>query len=74
MSVFDIDSNIEHIDDNIRKYQEDILKESLYIFIGGVQSKNDLYLLDNICNGMIVTVYDEGYCLYIRTDDDWIKI
>ena len=74
MSVFDIDSNIEHIDDNIRKYQEDILKEASYIYASGVQSKNDLYLLDNICNGMIVTVCDEGYCLYIRTDDDWIKI
>lgn len=30
MSVFDIDSNIESIDDNIRKHQEDRLKKTGY--------------------------------------------
>ena len=74
MSIFDVDSNIKSIDDNIRKYHEDRLKNTGYIYKGCVQSKNDLHSLDNIYNGMIATVYNENYCPYVCMDGNWIKI
>lgn len=74
MSVFDVDSNIESIDDNIRKYQEDRLKKTGYIYTACVQSKNDLCSLDNIYNGMIATVYNENYCPYVYANGNWIKL
>ena len=74
MSVFDVDSNIESIDDNIRKYQEDRLKKTGYWDNACVQSYNDLHSLDNIYNGMIATVYNENYCSYVCIDGNWIKI
>ena len=74
MSVFDVDSNIESIDDNIRKYYADRLKETSYWYAACVQSKNDLGTLDNIYNGMIATVFNENYCPYVCMDGNWIKI
>ena len=74
MSVFDVDSNIESIDNNIRKYQEDRLKKTGYWYTSCVQSYNDLHSLDNIYNGMVATVYNENYCAYVCVDGNWIKI
>lgn len=74
MSIFDVDSNIESIDDNIRKYREDRLKRTGYWYAACVQSKNDLQSLDNIYNGMIATVYNENCCPYVCVDGNWIKI
>ena len=74
MSVFDVDNNIESIDDNIRKYHKDKLKKTGYWYNACVQSKNDLHSLDNIYNGMIATVYNENYCPYVCVDGNWIKI
>ena len=74
MSVFDVDSNIESIDDNIRKYHEDRLKKTGYWYTACVQSKNDLHQLDNIYNGMVATVYNENYRTYVCIDGDWIKM
>ena len=74
MSVFDVDSNIESIDDNIRKHNEDRLKKTGYWYTSCVQSYNDLHSLDNIYNGTIATVYNENYCPYVCMDGNWIKI
>ena len=74
MSVFDVDSNIESIDDNIRKHNEDRLKKTGYWYTVCVQSYNDLHSLDNIYNGMIATVYNENYCPYVCIDGNWRKI
>lgn len=74
MSIFDVDSNIESIDDNIRKHQEDRLNTTGYIYTACVRSKNDLYSLDSIYNGMIATVCNENYCPYVCMDGNWIKI
>ena len=74
MSIFDVDSNIESIDDNIRKYREDRLRETCYIYNACIQSYNDLHSLDHIYNGMVATVYNENYCPYVCVDGNWIKI
>lgn len=77
MSVFDVDSNIESINDNIRKYHEDRLdrlKKTGYFYNVCVQSYNDLHSVEHTYNGMVVTVYNEDYCPYVCIDGNWRKI
>lgn len=74
MSIFDVDSNIGSIDGNIRKYHEDKLKKTGYIYNACVQSYNDLHSLDHIYNGMVATVWNENYCPYVCIDGNWIKL
>lgn len=74
MSVFDVDSNIGAIDDNIKKYHEGKLKKTSYVCNACVQSYNDLHSLVHIYNGIVATVSNENYCPYVYIDGNWIKI
>ena len=70
MSVFDIDNNIESIDENIKKYKLEQLKSNQYIKF--VTAKYDLKYVTNIYNGEIVYVMEsDEFYIY---NNKWIKI
>ena len=70
MSVFDIDNNIESIDENIKKYKLEQLKSNQYIKF--VTAKYNLKYVTNIYNGEIVYVMESDE-VYVY-NNKWIKI
>ena len=70
MSVFDIDNNIESIDENIKKYKLEQLKSNQYIKF--VTAKYNLKYVTNIYNGEIVYVLESDE-VYVY-NNKWIKI
>lgn len=70
MSVFDIDENIETIDESIREHKIKQLKSNQYIKF--VNEVNDLKYICDLCNGDIVYVMgsDEVY-MYAN---QWIRV
>lgn len=69
MGIFDIDNNIESIDENIRKYKLEQLKSNRYIKF--VSTRNDLKYISNPYEGDMVYILesDEVY-IYVN---EWIK-
>lgn len=69
MGIFDIDNNIESIDENIRKYKLEQLKSNRYIKF--VSTRNDLKYISNPYEGDMAYIpeSDEVY-IYVN---EWIK-